>query len=255
MKIKFNKYSIKLKNKNYTILIPKENYHHIWLSEYDCENSWMYADIKCFPTLIHIFALLSYNPYMIIYLPVKNNEYPEILNENNIADFCKLDAVYCTNRSQLKHSDWKNIRHMLKFIKPDKYEFNYNKEKILKNIEPKINEYKEVYDTMKLQFQTVIFTIHQETYFNATVQLIKDFDRCAKDEKTLYENMHTDTPEYFYGAEYIYGFSPYTRFNIYTKSNGYYRLKHINLYFSIYDIDVFNKFTESNIRFRYIKQK
>ena len=144
MKFKFKRYKIYHKGKPYYVLVPEKINENIWVVDWA---DWWYAtfltgSLRAMKILAACFAILGFNPYVIIYLPVGNDRITDSLSYN--PDNGKYDIVFCTNRAQLKDKDWKAIRGKLKKAKWTTYKFKFDEERIRKHFKQRSKFIEEV---------------------------------------------------------------------------------------------------------------
>lgn len=77
MKYKFKRYKVNYKKRDYYIFIPFV-YNQIWVINWSNE-TWIEGNIKCLKYLLASFCLLAFNPYAIVYLPIRKNKRPNTL--------------------------------------------------------------------------------------------------------------------------------------------------------------------------------
>lgn len=126
MTFKFKRYKVTHKGKTYDVLVPDGIKDNIWIRDWA---DWWYASfitgsLRALKILAACFAVLGFNPYVIIYLPVGNDKIVNGLSgnpENGI-----YDMVFRTNRVQLKDSGWKAVRQKLKKAKWTTYKLKYD---------------------------------------------------------------------------------------------------------------------------------
>ena len=90
------------------------------------------GSVKAIRILTACFALLGFNPYAIIYLPIKNHHIPSAYAGN--PENGNYDVVFRTNRVHMKDKDWKQIRQKLKKHKWTRYKFRFAEERIKKTL-------------------------------------------------------------------------------------------------------------------------
>lgn len=130
MYFKFKRYKIRHKGKDYYIFVPDGIKDNLWIVDWA---DWWYGTFitgsrHALKILVACFALLGFNPYAIIYLPVGKDKIPKNLAGDR--DNGMYDIVFRTNRVHFKDKDWKEIRSKLKKTSPTTYKFKYDKERI-----------------------------------------------------------------------------------------------------------------------------
>lgn len=127
---KFKRYKIRHKGKDYYIFVPKGIQDNLWVV--DWADNWYGTFItgsrRALTVLVACFALIGFNPYAIIYLPVGKDRIPKALTYN--PENGSLDIVFRTNRVHFKNKDWKEIRRKLKKAQWTTYKFRYDTERI-----------------------------------------------------------------------------------------------------------------------------
>lgn len=146
MRYKFQKYNVYLEKKKYIVLIPYGVENNIWEN---CWSDWWYstyldASFKGIGILDACFALLGYDPHLILYLPIKNTQIPQALTWN--PDNGKYDAVFMSEQSRVKGSTWVEIRQKLKKMKPTLYTFHYDYERNKVYFEKRLRKYRNIPD-------------------------------------------------------------------------------------------------------------
>lgn len=136
-KIKFEKYTVKLRGHSYDIIIPPDT-EQLWIQNYGnkhWETCW-YGNRKGMEALLYAAAVLGFNPAgKVIYFPIRGNAYPESYRRKNafpgesitMTEDC--DLVFTTHQVQLKRSEWIEIRRMFKYRKAETYIFSYDRER------------------------------------------------------------------------------------------------------------------------------
>ena len=125
MKIKFDKYHIRLRNAEHTILIPRDTSGIHWNAVGGEWGKELIGDREALYALLYSCAVLSYDHNKIIYFPIKGNK----LNEEDFLNY-KHDVVLTTYKSGLHVSDWKEYRQIIRKMKPQTYNFDYDRKRI-----------------------------------------------------------------------------------------------------------------------------
>lgn len=124
-KFKFKRFKVNHNEKDFYVLIP-ENVDQLWIV--DWADDWfggcfISGSAKSLQSMIAGYGVLGFNPYVIIYIPSRYNDIPTSLNYHDNGIY---DMVFCTNRVQLKLSDWKEIRQKLVSAQWTRYKFDFN---------------------------------------------------------------------------------------------------------------------------------
>lgn len=125
MKIKFDKYHIRLRNAEHTILIPRNTSGIHWNAVGGEWGKELIGDREALYALLYACAVLTYDHNKIIYFPIKGNE----LNEEDFLNY-KHDVVFTTYKSGLHVSDWKEYRQIIRKMTPQTYTFDYDRKRI-----------------------------------------------------------------------------------------------------------------------------
>lgn len=131
MVFKFKRYKVWHNRKDYYIFIPELIKDNLWINTLN--DTWwggpfLTGSVRAMRALSACFALLGFNPYAIIYLPIKDDLIPEGWSGN--PENGHYDVVFRTNRAQMKDTDWKEIRSKIKKNKWARYKFDFREERI-----------------------------------------------------------------------------------------------------------------------------
>lgn len=247
-KFKFKRYKIEYKKKTYYLFIPFE-FDQLWIMDWADDwygGAWIEGNIRCLSYLIAGFCILAFNPYAIVYYPVKKNKKPNFFEEDD-GDY---DIIFKSTKIFVKDKDIKNIVDNLKYYKWTTYKvkidlrrmkdyFHTNirkickipKEKILFNADGHINYNIAYYSFPQVYYQQQVITLVE--YFINDVFLRKDFKDC-------------------YDKQYNYFHKPFTSFvwNGKKKSKFTYNKPSLTLYIEFLDIDIINKYTKFQINLK-----
>ena len=103
MKIKFDKYHIRLRNAEHTILIPRNTASIHWSAVGNREwGNELISDREALYALLYSCAVLTYDHNKIIYFPIMNNK----SDGENFLNY-RHDLVLTTYKSGLHVDDWK----------------------------------------------------------------------------------------------------------------------------------------------------
>lgn len=131
MKFDFKRYKVRHNQKDYYVFVPELIKENLWINTLDDDwwnGPFLTGSIRAMRALSVCFALLGFNPYAIIYLPIRGNRVPKSWSGN--PENGNYDVVFRTNRAQLKDKDWKEIRTKIKKAKWTRYEFDFREERI-----------------------------------------------------------------------------------------------------------------------------
>lgn len=137
-KIKFKKYEVEFKNHKYDILLPPD-IGQLWVTNYGDKHwgtNWD-GNRKGLEALWYSAAVLGFNPSgKVIYFPIRGNKVPEWYKQwqdefseegSSIVDDC--DLVFTTHQTQLKRSEWTELKKTFKYRKAESYVFCYDRER------------------------------------------------------------------------------------------------------------------------------
>ena len=125
MKIKFDKYHIRLRNAEHTILIPHHTSGIHWNAIGGEWGNELIGNRQALYALLYACAVLTYDHEKIIFFPIKNNK----LDEDIYLDY-RHDLVLTTYKSGLHVSDWKEYRQIIRRMTPETYVFAYDRKRI-----------------------------------------------------------------------------------------------------------------------------
>lgn len=130
MDIKFKRYKIHHNCKEYYVFVPQGIKDNLWIVDWAdwWDGTYITGSRRALKILTACFALIAFNPYAIIYLPVGKDKIAKWLSYN--PENGKYDIVFKTNRTHFKDKDWKEIREKLKKTRWTTYKFEYDKERI-----------------------------------------------------------------------------------------------------------------------------
>lgn len=133
MIFKFKRYKIRHDKKDFHIFVPELIKDNMWINTLNDDwwgGPFLTGSVRAMRTLSACFALLGFNPYAIIYLPIKDDLIPQSYTSNT--ENGNYDVVFRTNRTQLKDKEWKEIRNKLKKAKYTTYKFDFREERFRK---------------------------------------------------------------------------------------------------------------------------
>lgn len=193
MEIRYRRYKIQHKGKSYYIYIPQQLKDELWVI--DIGNDWynttfLTGSFRAMKTLVASFALLGFNPYSIVFLPIGKDRIVDgwLVNPLN----GRYDVVFRTNRVPFKAKDWKIIRNKLKKAKWTTYKMKVNEERIreyfgnqIKGIEaiPRGKILRKAGAHCLVALETVFFTYPRVVYQKETIDTIDWIKGPLSDEK------------------------------------------------------------------------
>lgn len=133
MTFRFKRYKIRHDKKDYYIFVPELIKDNLWINTLNDDwwgGPFLTGSVKAMRVLGACFGLLGFNPYAIIYLPIKDDLIPEGYTHN--PENGNYDVVFRTNRTHMKDKDWKEIRNKLKKTKWTRYKFKFQEERMRK---------------------------------------------------------------------------------------------------------------------------
>lgn len=131
MNFSFRRYDIEHGKKTYTVLIPDRIKDNLFINTLDDDwynGPFLTGSVRAMRVLSACFAVLGFNPYVIIYLPIRGDRIPNAWSGN--PETGNYDVVFRTNRAQLKDKDWKEIRSKMKKAKWTRYVFEFREERV-----------------------------------------------------------------------------------------------------------------------------
>lgn len=133
MDFKFKRYKIYHNRRDYYVFVPELIKDNLWINTLGDDwwgGPFLSGSVRAVRVLSAGFALLGFNPYAILYLPIKDDLLPESIVGN--PENGHYDVVFRTNRTPLKAADWKEIRRKLKKARWVRYKFRFQEERIRK---------------------------------------------------------------------------------------------------------------------------
>lgn len=247
MEYRFLQYKVNYQKKEYVIFIP-EHYQQLWIV--DWADDWyggcfIDGSAQCLLHLIAGYGLLAYEPNAILYLPVKHQKIPQYLNHEDNGCY---DMVFCTNRCQLKFSEWKAIRRTLKYNATSMYAFDMDTKKIKNQFQKELRKngmndrkwLKKAGANIALHASTAFFVFPKDYYCENAIRLYgcfeevinqNEFGSCYNEEKDIWTCLNCDA--------FVYG--------------GVKRLKptyerpYITFYLELCDIDIINRYMKKKV--------
>lgn len=149
-KIKFERYDVTLKGRNYCVLIPPGT-DELWVGGYG-DKYWgvdWYGSRKGLEALLYSSVVFGFNPTnKIVYLPIRHNHKPRHFDMKDsfpgeqtslIQDY---DYILTTHQTQFKRSQWKAIKHTMRYMKPKTYVLQYDEERTKRYFQTSLDKWK-----------------------------------------------------------------------------------------------------------------
>ena len=130
MVFKFKRYKVWHDKKDYYIFVPELIKDNLWINTLNDDwwgGPFLTGSVRAMRVLSACFALMGFNPYAIIYLPIKDDLIPEDYTFN--PENGNYDVVFRTNRTQMKDRDWKEIRGKLQKTKWTRYKLHFQEKR------------------------------------------------------------------------------------------------------------------------------
>lgn len=250
-KYKFQRHVVHYDNKKYVILIP-QFHEELWIVDWadDWYNGgFINGNVKCMMNLIASFGVLAFNPYTIIYFPIKNKPIPETLLNGDNGTY---DMVYCTNRVQLKLSDWKYIRNKLyKQNDYTNYTFKFDIERMNKYFAKEIEKGKMIWDgkwlskagaNMELRSNTAFFIFPRAYYATNAIDLYEYFDKEIRENhfRHCYDSKH-DFWTCYIMSSFVYCAVPRPKLR--------YERPLVTFYLELYDLNIINRYMKKKVKY------
>lgn len=113
MQLQFWKYHISLGKKDYSILIPKDEIHDLFVVGFGPKTAIIFGNEKSLGMLSHLTSFLASNKDHIIFVHLKHNALTEYLRERSIVQDHSKDLVLLYHSQQLRIHEWKQIRGLI----------------------------------------------------------------------------------------------------------------------------------------------
>ncbi|WML34332.1 hypothetical protein [Clostridium sp. OS1-26] len=164
MEEKFYKTEIRLKDKEFIVLTPLNDYNELFTCTQNLDYLTILGDISSLLRLAYIFAVMYDEKNIIMYLPLKRHGLTEYLKSSQGERSAK-DLVILHHTIQLKINDWKTIRGLL--TKKDIVSIEVEDD-IFKNIDEDYRKFnyrsnKDVLD-VKNKFETIFLVGSSKVY-------------------------------------------------------------------------------------------
>lgn len=241
---KFNRYEISIGEKKYTVLIPHGVENNLWIIDWA---DWWYGTfldgyMQGLGILDACFALIAYNPHVIVYLPIRDTFIPESMTYNPTNGRC--DVLFMSEQSRIKSNTWTKIRQKLKKIKPTSYIYQYDYERNKWYFEQKLKKYQKVYDDTLvnkargeswLYANTVFFVFPVQIYQRRSITFHQYFfvNLTEEEIKSCYDAKHDSWTWY---THYIFAYGLRDKYKYTEKELG------LTLNIELYDIKIANRY-------------
>lgn len=246
MKYKFKRYKINYKGKEYYFLIPFEC-SQLWLIDWADDwygGAFIDGNIRCLKYFIASICILAFNPYMIIYFPIRKNKRP---NTFAFGDNCEYDMIFKSTKVHIKDKDIKNIVRNLKYVKCTTYKFKIDLKRMKAYFKKNVESIKNIpsYKILKnadghINKNIAFYTFPQIWYQQEAIDLVDYFF----DE---FKNNHFS---YCYNEKYD-SWTPYTMtcfvYHGKRKSKFTYNSPSLTLYVELYDINIINRYKREKV--------
>ena len=251
MKFRFIRHEVFWDKKKYIVLIP-EVHERLWIV--DWANDWyegcfIDGSAKCLMNLIAGFGVLAFHPNVIIYLPVRNKEIPNDLNRGDNGTY---DMVFCTNRCQLRLSEWKQIRAKLNGNRSI-YRFDMDTNRIKQYFNKELNKYPSYWGSnwlnkaganMELRSCTAFFVFPNTFYAENAIDLYEYFNsEFEKDDFSYCYNEEKDNWTCSTVLNVIYGGVKRHKLT--------YEHPFVTFYLELYDVDIINRYKKEKVFFEH----
>ena len=190
------------------------------------------------------FCILAFNPYAIIYLPIRKNKRP---NTFAFGDNCEYNILFKTTKVWFDDKDLKEIVKNLKYTRWTTYKCKINLERMKRYF---YNNIKKIYVILNYKILAnaeghingsfIYYSFPQIWYQKEAITLIDYF---------FNEIFIKDDFSDYYDEQYDWFSKPYTSFVWGGKRKSKYTYKRASLtfYIEFYDIDIMNKYLKDRI--------
>ena len=246
MKFKFKRYKVNYKNKYYYLFIPYK-YSELWIIDWADDwygGAWIDGSIECLKYLIAGFCILAFNPYAIIYLPIRENKRP---NTFAFGDNCEYDIIFKTTKVFIRDKDLKKIVKNLKYHKCTTYKCKIDLKRMEKYFKRNIKQIENIPDTKILvnadghiNGSIVFYSFPQVYYQREAIGLVDYFFNevfIKEDFSDCYDPKH----DWFS--------KPFSCFVWHGKKKRKFNYTHPSLtfYIEFYDIEIMNRYVKEKI--------
>lgn len=241
---KFDRYTIYIEKKKYTVLIPHGVNSNLWIIEWA---DWWYGtfldgSLQGLNILDACFAMLGYNPHIIVYLPIKNTLMPKNMTYNPTNG--KYDVVFMTEQSRVKSTTWVKIRQKMKKVRLTKYTYQYNFERNKAYFEKKLRKYKNIYDDTLvnkargdswLYADTTFFVFPIHIYQRKSISFHQYFfvDLTEEDIEYCYNKKHDSWTCY---THFVFAYGLRDKYKFTQEEPG------LTLNIELYDVEIANRY-------------
>ncbi len=179
MNIKFDKYRICLGKAEHTILVPKGIDTLQWNTIGSDWGNELIGDRSALYAVMYTCAVLMFDERKLIYFPIRKNK----KLDESFWDYSH-DVVFTCNKSNFHVDDWKEYRRIMTKMKPETYEFSYDRKRIDEISAPKDEEWHEykkreraVVGYEKDKFETWFVAMDSKAYSRGYHELRKLADK------------------------------------------------------------------------------
>ena len=242
-KFKFKRFMIHHNGKDYHVIIP-QNICHLWCVDWNDDwfgGCFLSGSAESLRNLIAGYGALAFNPYLIVYLPIKNNDIPECLNRYDNGCY---DLVFCTNRAQLNLCDWKKIRKKLLIEKWTTYKFNFDIDRMKSYFKKNIDDLKKINHNKLLTKAGANIVLYAETAFFSFPQCYYQMNAVDMHE-VFFKDFENEDMSYCYRPEsdrwicYDHAYFVYHGVNRKHFTN---ERPSVCFQLELYDLDIINKY-------------
>ena len=249
-KFKFKRFKVHHNERDYYILIP-ENINQLWVI--DWADDWyggcfISGSAKSLRSLIAGYGVLAFNPYVIVYLPIRNNDIPASLNYHDNGIY---DMVFCTNRIQLNLNEWKAIRQKLLKTQWTRYKFDFNIERMQSYFKNGLDDLRKISHEKLLKKAGANIELFANTAFFSFPQIYYQYNAIDMYE-TFFKDFENDDMSYCYDSQKD-GWTCYDHsyFVYHGVNRGKYTYERPSVCFQLelYDVGIINKYRKKKEEF------
>ena len=244
-KFKFRRYKVEYKKRTYYIFIPFE-FDQLWIMDWADDwyaGAFIEGGIRCLKYLIAGFCILAFNPYAIIYLPVRKNKRPHLYYGDD-GDF---DIVFRTTKVWISDKNLRNIVRNLKYYKWTTYKAEINLDRMKRYFAKNLRRIKNIPNNKILinadghiSNNIVYYSFPQIYYQEQAIDFVEYF---------IEDVFKNDSYSECYDSKYDYFNKPFMSF-VYDgkrKRKFNYRYPSLTFYIEFFDIDVMNRYQKEKI--------
>ena len=193
--------------------------------------------------LLACFTILSFNPYVIIYLPIRKNKRP---NTFYYDDNCEYDVVFRSTKVYIKDKDLKKIVTNLKYVKWTTFKFSFDLERMKRYFHKKIKAIENIPDYKilvnadnHLNRNIAFYSFPQVWYQKTSISMVEYF----------FEVIRENDWSYYYNEKYDTFRCPFDNFVYYGKRRDKFTYTHppLTLYVELYDLSIINKYCKKKV--------